>query len=68
MNFRTEITLEIVRDNLSFRYIVPFNTSYELAHEVCLKMAEGVMEMKKQSDATKAAVTPSAATEESVVS
>jgi hypothetical protein len=67
MNFRTEITLEIVRDNLAFRYTVPFNTPYELAHEVCLKMAEGIMEMKKQSDAVKAASTP-AATEESVAS
>lgn len=55
MNFRTEITLEILRDNLAFRFVIPFGTAYETAHDVCLKMAEGIKEMQRQHDAQKAA-------------
>lgn len=55
MNIRSEISLEIIRDNMSFSFSIPSNTTHDIAHEVCLQIADGILEMKKQAEEIKKA-------------
>lgn len=51
MNIRSELSLEIVRDNLSYTFNIPSNSTHDIAHDVCLQLAQGILEMKKQTEA-----------------
>ena len=47
MNVRSEITLELVRDNLVFRFTVPSNTTHEVGQLVCQEILNGLKEMQR---------------------
>lgn len=51
MNVRSELRLEIVRDNLSYTLLLPGNSSHDVAHQVCNEFAATILEMKKQAEA-----------------
>lgn len=52
MNVRSEVRLEIIKDNLPFSLVAPANTSFDTAHEICLLMAAAIKEMKQKAEET----------------
>lgn len=55
MNLKQVVTLELVRENLTFSLHIPANVTYELAKEVCQEFQQALDVAQKQFEARKAA-------------
>lgn len=55
MNLKQVVTLDLVRENLTFSLHIPANVTYALAREVCAEFAQALEQAEKQFEARKAA-------------
>lgn len=58
MNIRSEVRLEIIRDNLTFSCCLPANATHDIALEVFEEFKASVEQMKKAAEEQKKSSQP----------